>query len=674
MRLSIRLKLLLAFVLVIATGYLLILYFLAGSERERLTVRAIGTLHHEAEDSARELKKHLLSLQREVGFLSRLDLMDDIVVKDLDRRIGVLLEKKARDLNEPVGFFVFDTAANPVVTAGAVTQKPEGIGTLLKGRRASFRRVYDTSVLFAAPIYASFDSQKLLGWLVLSHPLANLGRELRRPEGVLAWIEPDASAPPAARKIFEKPSPSQLRRHYLYVLHPLDSVLSGWKLGYAIPKERAFATIREFEQVLWKVFLVMLALVGVLTVLIDRRIVAPIRHLSRTVARIIRTGEYDTRIDTPTRDEIGDLAESFRRLMGTVSRTLATLEEQNRRHASTLEALMLFFEKIAQSRDRESALRRACEELQRLTGARSARYLPCEEDRPRGRGEVVLPLRRESEGRPMGEIRLAGIRKTVAMEERFFESAARMIALQIERIELLETTKEALESKTSFFSALSHELRTPLGSILSLTQYLITSSRCDDEAKGMLGNVEHSASHLLQIINDILLMARAESGRLEPSIRRYDARILLQDSIEMIAPLAEAKGIALLACLPEEALWVATDEKLFRRVVINLLANAVKYTEKGEVTVRAAPCGDEGIEVVVEDTGIGIGADALRRVFEEFYREHRVREQEGGSGIGLTLSLKIARLLGGTLRLESEGEGKGTKAVFSLCGSRNPRP
>jgi len=308
--------------------------------------------------------------------------------------------------------------------------------------------------------------------------------------------------------------------------------------------------------------------------------------------------------------------------------------------------------------------------LGRLTSADAVTFVSDMDKKRTGCIQLECSLQKDRAPKRYGVICIEGAKETMAMESRFFEAAGRMISLQIERIELLQTTQEALKSKTSFFSALSHELRTPLGSILSLTQYLMTSSHCDGSAKETLGRIESSASHLLQIINDILMIAKAESGKLEPMFQLCDLTTLTEESLEMLQPLAEAKGIALLSEFEETPLMVKTDPKLFRQVLINLLANAIKYTSEGHVKIILRRV-DRSIELIVEDTGIGIEPSSLKAIFQEFYREYRVRGHENGSGLGLALSQKIAEVLQGELVIESEGVGYGTRAIFRLYVSHN---
>ncbi len=680
MYLSIRTKLLLALISIIAAGYVAILFYLSRSETEVLKNRAIEHLKRQASYSVEHLGLNLQTLVSEVQFLSRLEIMDDILANDIDKRVYNLLKNRAEDLKGGLCLAVFDNRSELISSVGCedADLKSEGANVPLfsEGRKEASSKIgiYDRFMIISSPIYASFDHGRRIGALLLYKPLASLMDDLYKSRGVLAWIVPPEKYRSQLAGLFSAPDGSRLADDFLSVFMDIGAPLEGWKIGYAIKKEVAYKTIEEVQRILLVAFLVMLALLVGLVLLVDRRIAGPIRMLSQTASKILSTSDYGLRAKSLSRDEIGDLAQNFNALMQKTSEAFDVIESQSRRHAQTLTELMRFFGRMIESETKEETLERACSELKRLTSAR--RVYHTYRKRPQDGERVVLECRlvREREIKEYGNIVVEGAKERVAMQKRFFEAAARMIALQIERIELLQTTTEALKSKTSFFSALSHELRTPLGSILSLTQYLATSSRCDDDSvRETLGKIESSAGHLLQIINDILLMAKAESGRLEPMMQSCDPASLVKESVEMVAPLAEAKGVEISFFAPRDHLRIQTDPKLFRQVLINLLANAVKYTDEGSIRVEIVKREGE-VEISVADTGIGIEPEALERIFDEFYREHRAEHSEYGSGLGLTLSKKIALALGGDLLIESEGANRGTRALFILYESRSRHP
>ena len=236
--------------------------------------------------------------------------------------------------------------------------------------------------------------------------------------------------------------------------------------------------------------------------------------------------------------------------------------------------------------------------------------------------------------------------------------------LSKKQIEILEHTQEVLALKRTFLSTMSHELRTPLGSILNLTQHLMVSPRVGDDEVEMLGRIENSSEHLLEMINNLLQLSKLESNSMHVTKEEIDILLLIEDMIELVEPLIDEKGLELKKDIRVEENRVSTDINLFKQVIINLLSNAIKYTEKGEITVTLIQK-NEQFEFSVTDTGIGIAKEKQHSLFLEFYQAH-TKEIKHSSGLGLALSQKVAKLIGGEIFIESEGVGFGTKGIFKF--------
>jgi signal transduction histidine kinase len=214
---------------------------------------------------------------------------------------------------------------------------------------------------------------------------------------------------------------------------------------------------------------------------------------------------------------------------------------------------------------------------------------------------------------------------------------------------------------------MSHELRTPLNAIIGFSQYMMAYEELTDDQLDTVGKIEKAAVHLLGMINDILDIAKIEAGRME--LHRVDLALgsVLQECMEMVAPMAEEKGLALTGSWDAgRRVVLHSDGKLLRQLFINLLSNAVKFTESGGVDV-SMESGAEYVTVTVADTGIGIEPDALERAFDAFTQlENAQQAPYKGTGLGLSLSRQIVQTLGGELRLVSAGRGSGTRAVVKL--------
>ncbi len=230
----------------------------------------------------------------------------------------------------------------------------------------------------------------------------------------------------------------------------------------------------------------------------------------------------------------------------------------------------------------------------------------------------------------------------------------------------LEKAQEVDRLKSEFLATMSHELRTPLNSIIGFTEIVVAGipGELNAEQKKQLQFVHGSATHLLHLINDLLDLARIESGRVEPAWEDFSPREVIEEALNTTRPLADRKKLKLVADLdlPEK---LRADRKMFFQVLLNLLANSVKFTERGEVrlTVR---CEKNSLVAAVRDTGIGIKPEQMPLLFEAFRQvDGSVHRRYEGTGLGLYLCMRIMALLGGTIAAESKF-GAGSTFTFTL--------
>ena len=238
-----------------------------------------------------------------------------------------------------------------------------------------------------------------------------------------------------------------------------------------------------------------------------------------------------------------------------------------------------------------------------------------------------------------------------------------VVALYRELDEKSEQLGAASESKNRFWANVSHELRTPLNSIIGLARLLADpGGGLDSEQLYQVELIRSTAGTLLTLVNDLLDVAKAESGQfvLNPAEVRLPA--LLATLRGLTRPMAAGKPVDVVVSAEGAPATVLTDETALTAILRNLLSNAVKYTDSGEVrlTARTVP---GKVEIQVSDTGTGIPAGQLERVFEEFYQVPGAKR--GGTGLGLPYARRLSALLGGQLTLTSEA-GQGTTAVLSL--------
>ncbi|MGQ9756257.1 MAG: two-component system histidine kinase PnpS [Desulfotomaculales bacterium] len=231
------------------------------------------------------------------------------------------------------------------------------------------------------------------------------------------------------------------------------------------------------------------------------------------------------------------------------------------------------------------------------------------------------------------------------------------------------TERRRLEMmRTEFVANASHELRTPLTSILGYVETLLDGAVDDPElARRFLGIINDEARRLTKLVDNLLDLARIEEKRTVFRRQPVDIRELVEKAVRMFEPQARAKGVTLAVEMPAGLPVVEGEPDLLGRVVVNLLDNAVKFTDRGSISVRGRTV-ENGVELEVEDTGPGIPAESLPRVFERFYRVDKARGREtGGTGIGLSIVKHIVEGHGGQVRVESE-LGKGTRFIVFLPG------
>jgi signal transduction histidine kinase/CheY-like chemotaxis protein len=243
-----------------------------------------------------------------------------------------------------------------------------------------------------------------------------------------------------------------------------------------------------------------------------------------------------------------------------------------------------------------------------------------------------------------------------------------VVALYAELDETSERLRAVSESKDRFWTNVSHELRTPLNSIIGLTRLLAEPGPggvLDSERLYQVELIRNSGSTLLALVNDLLDVAKAESGQLHLDPAHVDLHALFGRLRGLARPMAEGKQLDVTVSGdgdPNTPDTILTDEVMLTSILRNLLSNGIKYTDGGEVRLSARVAGPR-VEISVADTGIGIPAGLHEHVFEEFYQVPGVRR--GGTGLGLPYARRLARILGGDLRLSSE-PGAGTTVVLSL--------
>lgn len=393
-------------------------------------------------------------------------------------------------------------------------------------------------------------------------------------------------------------------------------------------------------------------------------------------------------------DEIGDLANAFNMMIAELRQTLETLElrvqartaelRQQKRYLRTLiDTLPL----LAWFKDTESRYLAANQVLAKACGRTPEEMV--------GLSDLVLWPPDLAESYRADDVEVMRSRQRKTLEESVVNEKGTFwvetekapvvdddgtvlgtvgIARDISARKATEAAREAALAeaerlarvRSEFLAQMSHELRTPLNGILGYAQILQRDKTLSERQLTGLGVIQQSGEHLLTLINDILDFAKVEAGKLQLFPTNIPLAPFLRVIANIISVKAEQKDLIFVVETPPDLPeGIHADEKRLRQVLLNLLSNAVKFTEHGQVTLRLRRSSPSRLRFDVEDTGVGIGVDQLKRLFQPFEQVGDAQQRAGGTGLGLAISRQLVRMMGDDIRVESQ-LGQGSTFWFEL--------
>lgn len=453
---------------------------------------------------------------------------------------------------------------------------------------------------------------------------------------------------------------------------------------------------------------VLLAVVGASYVLVNRLVKRPVSRLGDLASRVAE-GELGAQLPVERADEIGVLTAQLNAMSLQLQQSSLGLRASEERYRSLFEnasegifqadshgrllslnralSSMLGYARPEQARLQGASLRRLAhvqpDEYRRIARAllrhRLLQQVPMLVATRDGRElwiELSVHIVADAQGRQRVEGMVSDISQRRLAEQELTRHRDHLEELVAERTQELSQAKQRAESanqsKSRFLATMSHEFRTPLNAILGFAQLLQMDASLQEGQQGKIRLIRDSGEHLLSLITDLLDMASIEAGKVSLQTATLDLLALVEMVCDAVRLRSHEKGLEFrLELHPGVPTRVRADGQRLRQVLLNLLSNAVKFTDHGHVSLRLDLLAYQGgmarVRFEVSDTGIGIPAEQVARLFQPFEQVSEATRRQGGTGLGLSISQELVRLMGGQIEVQTElGRGSSFQFVLEL--------
>ncbi len=460
---------------------------------------------------------------------------------------------------------------------------------------------------------------------------------------------------------------------------------TNWMVLVSLPTSLAFNTVTEFTKRILSFTLISCLVVIAIALVVSQRIVTPIRQVTGA-ARAIGRGEFDQEISVTSSSEVGILAEEFNSMRWNLKSAVEKLTEEEKKMTaivnSIAEGLIL-----VDSNNRVLHINPAAERLLNLSIDSIDKdvteiiqndeliHIFKEHQRQISLNKPNKPTEqipsRDGEANLISEVTLVRHDEKLVLRiiaSPFLDENGLTLGT-VYLFEDITREKEIDQMKSDFISLVSHELRTPLTSIIGFVSFVLDgkAGAINDRQRNSLARVQRQSKRLAALINDLLDISRIESGRIQMKQEPISLLEIVRQRIEEIRPQADEKSIQLELTAPELIPKIFGDEARMGQVFTNLISNAIKFTpNNGEVNIKVEVDGNL-LHVEVIDTGPGIPSEERQKVFDKFYQLSDIStRQQGGSGLGLSITKSIVEAHGGTLWIDDGNQGKGSNFQFVL--------
>ena len=423
---------------------------------------------------------------------------------------------------------------------------------------------------------------------------------------------------------------------------------------------------------------------------VSQSLSAPLERLAQMAQRMAK-GDYSLRVERPSGiREIATIEEAFNQMAEAIESTVAQLEEAIQRtqqeslraelEASKLRAMIEGMEEGVVVVDRDDRVVEVNSWFLRHVGMKREEVVGRElwefhgEEANRRIKGILDGFRSGKSEMKSWEREMLGMWVSLRLQPVYFGDSYNGVILNVidvtDLVRARQEAEAASRAKSEFLATMSHEIRTPMNAVLGMAE-LLSETQLSAEQREYLEMLKLSAENLLEVINDILDFSKIEAGRLELEAKEFDLREVVETTTVTLANRAHKKGLELL-CHIERGVpqRIVGDPTRLRQILVNLIGNAIKFTEEGYIIVRVREVEREGgkavLEFSVSDTGIGIPKDKQSKIFESFTQaDASTTRKYGGTGLGLAISKQLVEKMGGRIWVESE-PGKGSTFYFTI--------